>query len=117
MLLIGRLLPLLFQLSRQTSRFLNDYMRVTRSAAPRWAHHYLIMIGVIPEARGKGVGKALLNHLLNAVNADENSLGVALDTENLENVSLYRRFEFALSGETNLNDMPVYCMRYRKDDI
>jgi ribosomal protein S18 acetylase RimI-like enzyme len=114
-LLVGRLLPLFFQLSRQTLRLLNDYMQVTRSAAPQWTHHYLIMIGVMPEAQGIGVGKALLNHLLNAVNADENSLGVALDTENIENINRYRKFGFALSGETNFNDLPVYCMCYRKD--
>lgn len=114
LLLIGKVLPLLFLLSWRTLRLLNRYMRVTRSAAPRWTHHYLIMIGVKPESQGKGIGKALLNHLLNTVSADQHSLGVALDTENKGNVNIYRRFGFALSKETEFNNLPVYCMFYKK---
>ncbi|WP_246469444.1 GNAT family N-acetyltransferase [Cohnella nanjingensis] len=116
LLLIGRLVPLLFRMSGRTLHLLNAYMRVTRSSsAPPSAHHYLIMIGVEPEIQGKGVGKALLNHLLNRVNADKTSLGVALDTENKENVYLYRRFGFALSRETSFDRLPVYCMFYQKN--
>ncbi|TVX98630.1 GNAT family N-acetyltransferase [Cohnella terricola] len=113
--LIGRVLPLLFLLSWQTLRLLNGYMRVTRSAAPTWTHHYLILIGVEPESQGRGVGKALLKHLLNTVSTDQNSLGVALDTENKVNVNIYRRFGFALSRETEFNYLPVYCMFYQKN--
>lgn len=115
LLLIGRLIPLFFQLSGKTLGLLNSYMRVTRSAAPPMAHHYLIMIGVKPEVQGKGVGKALLQHLLHTVHTDNNSQGVALDTENVENVSLYRRFGFALNGETQIDKVPVYCMFYQKN--
>ncbi|MBE9913733.1 GNAT family N-acetyltransferase [Paenibacillus donghaensis] len=114
LLLIGRLFPLFFLMSRKTLRLLNSYMRVTRSSVPQWKHHYLIMIGVKPEAQGKGVGKAMLNHLLNTVKADRNSLGVALDTENKENVNMYRRFGFALSREMEFTDLAVYCMFYQK---
>ncbi|MGQ5527498.1 GNAT family N-acetyltransferase [Bacillus sp. CGMCC 1.60114] len=113
-LLIGRLIPLFFQLSGKTLGLLNSYMRVTRSFAPKMAHHYLIMIGVNPENQGKGIGKALLQHLLHTVHTDNKSQGVALDTENAENVSLYRRFGFALSGETQIDMVPVYCMFYQK---
>ncbi|MBP1975096.1 GNAT family N-acetyltransferase [Cohnella thailandensis] len=115
LLLIGRVLPLMFRLSWQTLRLLNGYMRVTKSAVPPRMHHYLIMIGVEPESQGKGVGKALLNHLLTTVSADRYSLGIALDTENEENIKIYRRFGFALSRETKFNDLPVYCMFYKKD--
>lgn len=114
--LIGRMLPLFLRLPRNTLRLLNSYMRATRSSAPPWAHHYLVMIGVRPDRQGKGVGTALLNHLLNTVHTDPNSRGVALDTENEDNVNLYRRFGFALGGEWKLGSLPVYCMSYRKDD-
>ncbi|MEQ7052887.1 GNAT family N-acetyltransferase [Paenibacillaceae sp. P-4] len=113
-LLIAKLIPLLFQLSGSTLHLLNSYMRVTRSAAPPCAHHYLIMIGVKPGEQGKGIGKALLHHLLDKMNADVTSQGVALDTENKENVDLYRRFGFALSRETQFDHVPVFCMLYQK---
>lgn len=116
LLLIWRLLPLCIRLSGHTLRLLNSYMRVTKSAAPPMPHHYLIMIGVDPEVQGKGIGKALLQHLLNTANTDEKSQGVALDTENKDNVSVYRRFGFALSKETQLDGLPIYCMFYQKDN-
>ncbi|CAH1190053.1 hypothetical protein PAECIP111893_00137 [Paenibacillus plantiphilus] len=114
LLLLGRLIPLLFRLSGQALVTLNRYMRVTRSSAPPSAHHYLIMIGVDPAAQGKGIGTALLEQLINTVIADANSRGVALDTENKENVNWYRQFGFQLHAETQLNHIPVYCMFYQQ---
>lgn len=114
-LLIVRMIPLFFQLSGQTLHLLNSYMRVTRSSAPLFTHHYLIMIGVSPEEQGKGIGKSLLQHLINTVKADKKSQGIALDTENKENVDLYRRFGFTLSREAQMDNMPVYCMFYQKE--
>ncbi|MFF2889296.1 GNAT family N-acetyltransferase [Paenibacillus sp. NPDC057967] len=103
------------RISGKTLNLLNSYMRITRSAAPSLTHHYLVMIGVKPEAQGKGLGTAMLLHLLNMVNEDDTSQGVALDTENKENIKLYRRFGFTLSRETQVNHVPVYCMFYQKD--
>lgn len=115
-LLIGRLFPLLFSMSGTTLQFLNSYMRVTRSSAPPWTHHYLIMIGVEPKIQGKGFGKTLLYHLLNIVNADKNSMGIALDTENKENIYLYQKFGFSVNRETSFDNLPVYCMFYQKEN-
>jgi ribosomal protein S18 acetylase RimI-like enzyme len=112
--LIGRLLPLLFQLPVKTWGFLNSYMEITRSAAPSSPHHYLIMIGVNPEVQGRGIGTAMLLHLLQVVHADNKSHGIALDTENKGNVNLYQRLRFALRHEENFNGLTVYCMFYQK---
>lgn len=112
--LIGRLLPLLFQLPVKTLGFLNSYMRITRSAAPSAPHHYLVMIGVNPEVQGRGIGTAMLLHLLQVVHADNKSHGIALDTENKENVNLYLRRGFALRHEEYINALAVYCMFNQK---
>ncbi|MFD0590925.1 GNAT family N-acetyltransferase [Paenibacillus sp. GCM10027627] len=112
--LVGRLLPLLFQIRSSSIRFLNSYMKLSRSTAPSWPHHYLIMIGVSEDARGKGIGGALLNHLLANVYADPHTNGVALDTENKTNIALYKKFGFELNHETRLNGLPIYCMALQK---
>jgi ribosomal protein S18 acetylase RimI-like enzyme len=103
------------RISGKTLNLLNSYMRITRSVAPSLTHHYLIMIGVKPEVHGKGIGTALLLHLLNMVNEDDTSQGVALATENKENIYLYRKFGVIVSRETQINNVPVYCMFYQKD--
>lgn len=113
--LFWRTFPFLFRFPGKTLGFLNSYMRITRSAAPSFPHHYLIMIGVEPEAQGRGIGKALMLHLLSEVGADTDSQGIALDTENEKNVSLYKRFGFTLSGETQVGGLPVYAMVYCKE--
>lgn len=115
LLLIGMLIPFVFQLSGKTLILLNSYMRITRSAAPPWKHHYLIMIGVIPEAQGKGVGRALMQHLFRTIEDDHASHGIALDTEKEENVGLYRKLGFTLREQTKIDDVPVYCMVYQKN--
>lgn len=68
--LVWRTIPLLFRLPGKTVGFLQLYMRATRSIAPSFPHFYLILIGVEPEAQGRGIGKALLLHLLAEVRAD-----------------------------------------------
>lgn len=114
-LLISRLIPLVFQLSGKTLILLNSYMRITRSAAPPWKHHYLIMIGVKPEAQGKGVGKTMMQHLFQTTQADPESQGIALDTEKEENVALYQKLGFTLREQTKIDNVPVYCMVYQKN--
>ncbi|WJQ81540.1 GNAT family N-acetyltransferase [Brevibacillus brevis] len=114
-LLIGRLIPLVFQLPGKTLILLNSYMRITRSAAPPWKHHYLIMIGVKPETQGKGVGKTLMQHLFQTIKEDHESQGIALDTEKEENVGLYQKLGFTLQEQTKIDDVPVYCMVYQKN--
>ncbi|WP_372629430.1 GNAT family N-acetyltransferase [Cohnella sp.] len=116
-LLPGRLILLLFQTSGKTLNLLKSYISVTRSAAPPFPHHYLIMIGVKPEEQGKEIGKALLKHLLDAVNKAKKSQGVALDTENERNINWYRNLGFTLSKETQIGQLPVYCMFYQKQQL
>ncbi|MGG4441685.1 GNAT family N-acetyltransferase [Brevibacillus fortis] len=114
-LLIGMLIPLVFQLSGKTLLLLNSYMRITRTAAPSWKHHYLIMIGVKPEAQGKGVGKTMMQHLFQTTQDDPESQGIALDTEKEENVALYQKLGFTLREQTKIDNVPVYCMVYQKN--
>lgn len=114
-LLIGRLIPLFFQLSGKTVLLLQSYMRMSRAAAPPWKHHYLIMIGVKPEAQGKGIGKIMMHHLLQSVQDDHESRGIALDTENEHNVALYEKLGFTLRETTKMDQVHVFCMVYQKN--
>lgn len=76
-------------------RRLRDALRTDRAAAahrPRVPHWYLKDLGTAPEARGRGVGAALLRHRITA--ADATGTGIYLESSSAANVGYYRRFGF-----------------------
>ena len=95
-------------------RFFNQYMKFTTSVRPKERHHYLVFIGVHPEAQGKGYGTQLLNEIHRIVDSDVHSVGIGLDTENAANIAYYQRFGYALTGEKTLGDVTIYTLFRKK---
>jgi ribosomal protein S18 acetylase RimI-like enzyme len=80
-----------------------------RSApGPRW---YLGVLGVAPEAQGRGLGGALMRPILER--ADAERLPVTLETTRATNVELYRRFGFEVTATEPLPEggPPFWTMR------
>jgi ribosomal protein S18 acetylase RimI-like enzyme len=72
-----------------------DAVRTDRAAGahrPKVPHWYLKDLGTTPEARGRGVGSALLRHRI--ADADRTGTGVYLESSSRENVGYYQRFGF-----------------------
>lgn len=67
-----------------------------RTHAP---HHHLNMIGVRRSSAGRGVGRALLDEVHRVVEADPDSAGVSLTTEDPRNVEIYRHLGYAVTAE------------------
>ena len=105
-----RFLPVALSLSRTSVQMINRYSAAVRHAAPRAPHHYLTMIGVRETHQRQGMASALLAAVVDAADADPASTGVALDTENEENVALYEHKGFAMTSRQVVDGMPVYCM-------
>lgn len=105
-----RLLPVAIALSRTSVQLVNRYGAAVRHAAPRTPHHYLTMIGVREPHRSQGMASALLAAIVEAADADPASTGVALDTENEENVALYEHKGFTITSRQFVDELPVYCM-------
>lgn len=59
---------------------------------PKTAHYYLFAIGVLPEARGRGIGEKLLRHTLTI--ADQENTPAYLENTNPRNTPLYERVGF-----------------------
>jgi len=95
-------------------RFFNQYMKFTTSIRPKKRHHYLVFIGVHPEAQGKGYGTQLLNEIHRIVDSDVHSVGIGLDTENAANIAYYQRFGYALTGEKTIGDVTIYTLFRKK---
>lgn len=112
-LVLVRALVLPWQISFDSLKLVNDYMRVTRSNAPLGRHYYLMKIGVHETARGQGIGKALMQEIIRYAENDKTAIGICLDTENKANLGLYEHFGFIMTKEVSLDGLAVYCM-FRK---
>jgi ribosomal protein S18 acetylase RimI-like enzyme len=79
---------------------------------PREAHWHLPLIGVDPAHQEKGVGSALLRHVLNA--CDGQKLPAYLEATSARNVALYERHGFDALGRIQVADSPPVVPMLRK---
>lgn len=70
-----------------------DAARVTHVSGSHW---YVPLVGVRPEAQGKGLSRAVLRPVFEA--ADRDRVPVYLETATEPNVTIYRKFGFELRG-------------------
>jgi GNAT superfamily N-acetyltransferase len=78
---------------------------------PRTPHWYLSVVGTDPDHRGKGVGAALLEPVLDR--CDREGTGAYLESSKPENVPWYERFGFAVTGDLTLPDGPPLWLMWR----
>lgn len=105
-----RFLPVALRLGARRTARLNAYLRRTRAVAPKPPHHYLAMIGVAPDEQRRGRGQQLLHDVLARAARVPDSHGVALDTENPDNVPLYRRLGFVVTATVELDGARATAM-------
>ena len=102
-----RMLPLL---GGRGLTLLNDADRASRRHAPHHPHHVLTAVGVTAAARGRGIGRALVEATVDRARAHSGSWGVRLETENRENVDHYRRWGFDLVASVPVHPVTVHVM-------
>jgi len=78
-----------------------------RPADPHW---YLVSIAVDPVCQGHGYAGRLLQAICERSEADPASRGVALDTQNRRNISLYERFGYRVTHEQDVGPLRSWCM-------
>lgn len=104
-----RFLPVALRLPAESTRLFNRYVAETRAAAPAEPHAYLTMVGVAPEGQGRGHGRRLVETAVAAARGMD-AHGVALDTENAANVTLYERLGFTSTAQLQLGPVTSFCM-------
>jgi ribosomal protein S18 acetylase RimI-like enzyme len=73
---------------------------------PRFCHLY--MIGVLPEAQGKGLASALMNPMIQRMK--ELSIPIFLETANLRNVEIYKKKGFSAFQTLTVREHSLYLM-------
>ena len=63
-------------------------------------HHYLYLLAVLPERQGQGLGSALVQQGLCAI--DRAGTATYLETASERNLAFYRRHGFAVTGEARV---------------
>ena len=79
---------------------------------PDEPHWYLPMIGVEPNAQGRGLGAELMRHAV--ARCDQEGALAYLESSNPRNISLYLRFGFEIIGEIQIGAAPVVTPMLRR---
>jgi ribosomal protein S18 acetylase RimI-like enzyme len=96
---------------------LNDALVVLEQmdqSHPHEPHWYLPVIGVEPNARGRGVGGMLMGRAV--ARCDEEGLPAYLESTNPQNISLYERHGFEIIREIRVGAFPVVTPMLRRPD-
>ena len=79
---------------------------------PQEAHWYLPLVGFDPAHQEKGIGSALLSHILNV--CDGQNVSAYLEATSPRNVPLYERHGFEAIGSIQVADSPRIIAMLRK---
>jgi GNAT superfamily N-acetyltransferase len=78
---------------------------------PDVPHHYLNLLGVIPDRQGAGIGSALLRAVLDG--ADRRRVPAYLEATSARNRDLYERHGFEVRAELRTSDCPPLWAMWR----
>ncbi len=76
------------------------------------AHWYLPLIGVEPNAQGRGVGAELMRHAV--ARCDQERALAYLESSNPRNIPFYQRFGFEAMGEIQIGAVPLVTPMLRR---
>jgi len=92
--------PIYVSLDKETTKkrqLINRFCETIRKRHAPCHHWYLEFIGIAPQFRGKGYASSLVRPML--ARLDKEHLPCYLETENEDNVAIYRHYGFKVAAE------------------
>jgi len=86
----------------------SERMEQSHPDPPHW---YLPLIGVEPNAQGRGVGGALMRHVV--ARCDDEGALAYLESSNPRNITLYERHGFEVMGTIQVGPGPIIAAMLR----
>ncbi|MGB6295371.1 MAG: GNAT family N-acetyltransferase [Rivularia sp. (in: cyanobacteria)] len=90
----------------------SNIKKANKSSSP---HFYINTLAVNPQSQGKGIGGAILSEIHQMSEQDDDSQGVALDTQTEKNVGYYQRFDYIVSNTAQLENVKNWFMFRRNN--
>ncbi len=85
-----------------------EWMPAWAKLDPKQPHWHFGPFTVLPERQGQGIGSQLLTYFCERV--DEQGAAAYLETDQAENVRLYKRFGFKVTSEAQVIGVPNWFM-------
>ena len=76
---------------------------------PDQSHYFVGMLGVVPDEQGRGHARRLLEHV-RRLSAEAGCAGVALSTEDPENIPFYEHMGFEIVGKAMVDDLSTWSL-------
>lgn len=90
---------------------LREGISLIGNAHPEEGHFYLNVVGVDPLRRGQGLGRPLMERVLDVADAED--VPCYLESSNPLNLSFYERYGFEVRGELEMPDGPIIRPMWR----
>jgi GNAT superfamily N-acetyltransferase len=88
---------------------IGEYARL-KKYEPGVPHFYGNEISVMKKYRKHGIGKSLAEDMINECASHATAKGIVIDTANPDNLSLYKKWGFALKATIDFYDIKSYAM-------
>lgn len=77
---------------------------------PEFATYFVGMLGVVPDRRGAGYGRALMEQVAQMATDRDEAHGVTLSTEDPGNLSFYQHLGYRILGKADLRDLTTWLL-------
>lgn len=106
---IYRKLSFIFKIGFQSTYRILRMDKLVNQYHPRMGKYaHLNLIGVLPESRGKGYMRELINYMVEK--SKSNNTALYLETANTTNISIYKKTGFHVFQAINMNGRTLFCM-------
>jgi GNAT superfamily N-acetyltransferase len=96
------------RLGREAMARFDRYDEACEATDPGHLAHYLGMIGVRPDAQGRGLGRQLIEAVKDRARFHPNSTGITLNTECESNLPFYERVGFIKGFEADVGPLHTW---------